>query len=302
MATSESYGEAFGKRLNARATAFVTRALPRSTIAVTELRYETPHFTLSTPPAPEDAFVVAVHLERFDSYEYWEDGKAAPVSTIGQGQAIIYDIKRQPTFHLNSPFHSVHFYLPTGALHALADEAETDRVEELRYSPAVPFTDPMLRGMAEALLPAFSQPQHVSRLLMDHAMLAVGHHIACTYGGMRPFRVAAKGGLTALQERRAKEFLAANLTGDLALADVARQCGLSASQFSKAFRKSAGMPPHRWLIQQRIARAKSLLRRGDLTLAETAFACGFSNQSHFTHAFTSWTGFSPAAWRRAVRD
>jgi len=301
MAMSESYGEAFGKRLNARASAFVTRALPRSTIAATELRYENPRFTLSTPPAPEDAFVVAVHLERFDRYEYWEDGKAAPVSTIGPGETIIYDIRRQPTFHLNSPFHSVHFYLPTSALHALADEAETDRVDALRYSPAVPFSDPVLRGMAEALLPAFARPGEVSRLLMDHSMLAVGHHIACTYGGMRPFRIAAKGGLTPLQERRAKEFLAANLTGDLALADVAGQCGLSASQFSKAFRKSVGMPPHRWLIQQRIARAKSLLRREDATLAEIALMCGFSSQSHFTHAFTSWTGFSPAAWRRAAR-
>ena len=124
MPASESYGDAFGKRLNARAISFATRALPKSTIAVTELRYETPHFILSTPPVEEDAFVAAVHFELFERYEFWQDGKAAPVSTLRPGETIIYDIRRQPTFHLNSRFHSVHFYLPISTLHALAGEAE----------------------------------------------------------------------------------------------------------------------------------------------------------------------------------
>jgi hypothetical protein len=69
MPVSESYGEALGRRLNAHATSFLTRGLPRSTIAVTELRYEDPEFILSTPPVREDAFVVAVHLELFERYE-----------------------------------------------------------------------------------------------------------------------------------------------------------------------------------------------------------------------------------------
>lgn len=218
------------------------------------------------------------------------------------GEAIIYDLKRRPTFHLNSAFHSIHFYLPVTTLHALADEAGTKRVDTLMYDPGAPRADPVLRGMAEALLPAFGRPHDVSQLLMDHFMLAVGHHVACTYGGMRPFTGPEKGGLTPLQERRAKEFIAANLVGDPALADAARLCGLSPSQFSKAFKKSVGMPPHRWLIQQRIAQAKSLLRRDRSPLAEIALACGFSDQSHFTRSFTAWTGLSPGAWRRAVQD
>lgn len=300
MPASESYGEAFGRRLNARATSFQTRALPRSTIAVTELRYEQPNFTLSTPPANEDAFVVAVHLQPFEQYAYWEDGKPAPVSTIRPGEAIVYDIKRNPVFRLSSAFHSVHFYLPAGALRELGEEAESGPVEALHYRPAVSHADPVLRGMAEALLPAFSRPQHASRLVMDHAMLAVGHHVACAYGGMRPFRRLARGGLTPLQERRAKEYISANLAGDAPLTDVARECGLSASQFSKAFRQTVGMPAHRWMVQQRIALAKSLLRRQEMTLPQIALACGFADQSHFTHSFSAWTGSSPGAWRRSA--
>ena len=60
MPESDSYGEAFGRRLNAAATSFVTRAFPTTTIAVTELRYETPQNVLSTPPIEEDAYLAAV--------------------------------------------------------------------------------------------------------------------------------------------------------------------------------------------------------------------------------------------------
>src|SRR6185503_1256894 len=112
MSSSDSYGEPFGKRLNAQAVSFATRALPKATIAVTELRYGSPQNILSTPPIVEDAFLVAVHFRHFPRYEYWENGKAAPISALRPGETIIYDVRRQPTFHLNSSFHSVHFYLP----------------------------------------------------------------------------------------------------------------------------------------------------------------------------------------------
>jgi AraC-like DNA-binding protein len=301
MPASEAYGEAFGRRLNAQATSFTARSLGKAAIAVTELRYSRPQDILSRPPPPEDAFMVGVHLSHYAKYEYWEDGRAFPATSIRAGETVIYDLKRHPIFRMNSEFHTVHFYLPRAALDMLAEEAESGRVDELHYRPSISRADPVLCGMANALRPAFSHPERINKLLLDHAMLAVGHHVACAYGDMQPFRRATRGGLTPFQERRAKEIIAANLANDLALATVARECGLSVSQFGKAFRKSVGMPPHRWLVQQRVALAKSLLRQRMMTLAEIALACGFSDQSHFTQCFSSWTGTSPGAFRRSVQ-
>jgi transcriptional regulator GlxA family with amidase domain len=122
---------------------------------------------------------------------------------------------------------------------------------------------------------------------MDPAMLAVGHHGASTCGHMQPIKQPILGGLTPLQERRAKEYISGNLSGDVPLAKIANECGLSASQFSKAFRKSVGMPPHKWIVPQRVSLAKSLLRRGEMTLAQIALICGFSDQSHFTQCFSA---------------
>ena len=301
MPNSDSYGEAFGKRLNAQATAFVARALPKTIIAVTEMRCENSQNVLSTPPIEEDAYLVAVHFKNFPRYEYWENGKAAPVSAIRPGETIIYDIKRRPIFHVNSAFHTVHFYLPRAALSAIADDANAPRIQDLDYKPAVTRADPVLRGIGETLLPLFRNPDRVNRLFMDHVMLAVGHHVASKYGGMRPKEQPILGGLTPCQERRAKELLRENLSGEAPLAAVASECGLSLSQFSRAFRKAVGIPPYRWVIQQRIALAKSLLRNDPMPLSEVALACGFSDQSHFTRYFSALVGMSPGVWRRSVQ-
>jgi AraC family transcriptional regulator len=302
MPNSDSYGEALGKRLNAHAASFVTRALPKTTIAVTELRCDHPQNVLSTPPTEEDAYLVAVHFRNFARYELWENGKAAPVSAIRPGENIIYDVKLHPTFHLNSAFHTVHFYFPRAALSAIADDANAPRIQDLHYKPAVAHVDPVLRGMAETLLPLFGHPDRVSRLFMDHVMLAVGHHVASRYGGMRPKEQPILGGLSPYQERRVKELLRENLSGEIPIGAVASQCGLSLSQFRRAFRKAVGVPPHRWVIQQRIALAKTLIRNGPMPLSEVALACGFSDQSHFTRYFSASVGLSPGVWRRSVRE
>ena len=74
-----------------------------------------------------------------------------------------------------------------------------------------------------------------------------------------------RGTLAPWQERRAKELLRANLQG-VPLKEVARECGLSVAHFSRAFRRTVGVAPHNWLIEQRIVRSKERLR-DDRTVA-----------------------------------
>ena len=110
----------------------------------------------------------------------------------------------------------------------------------------------------------------------------------------------ARGGLAPLQERRAMEILRANIKRGVALKEVARECGLSVSYFSHAFRRTLGVAPHKWLIEQRVVLSKEKLRDG-LSLSDVATECGFSDQSHLTRVFRQTVGVSPAAWRRALQ-
>jgi AraC family transcriptional regulator len=111
---------------------------------------------------------------------------------------------------------------------------------------------------------------------------------------VRPLR----GGLAPWQMKRAEEKLAANLEGNVSLADLAADCGVSVSHFARGFRQSIGLSPHQWLLRRRVDEAKRLMRNRTLSLAEIALTCGFVDQSHFTRVFTSRIGISPGAWRR----
>jgi len=61
------------------------------------------------------------------------------------------------------------------------------------------------------------------------------------------------------QEGRAKELLAANLEGGILLKDLSVEFDLSAGQFTRVFRRSTGVTPHRWLQTRRIESAKRML-------------------------------------------
>ena len=119
---------------------------------------------------------------------------------------------------------------------------------------------------------------------------------------MRSLSRLAQGGLAPWQERRAKEIFCANLEGGVLVKEVARECGLSAGHFSRAFRCTLGMTPHNWLNRQRIVLSREKLRDERLSLSDVAAECGFSDQSHFTRHFSRMVGVAPGAWRRAIKE
>jgi AraC family transcriptional regulator len=92
--------------------------------------------------------------------------------------------------------------------------------------------------------------------------------------------------------------LEAHIDGDIGLASVAEECGLSASYFARSFKRSTGKPPHMWLTDRRVDRAKELILKSSLALADVADACGFADQAHFTRVFAANVGTTPSRWRR----
>ena len=257
---------------------------------------------MSTPVQREDAFLLGLILRDFPDREYWEEGRQAPVCDLRAGETCFHDLKRDPVTFLEKPYHVLFFYLPRIALNVIADDASAPRIGDLDCRLAAAVNDPTIAGLGGTILPALSHPQQANRLFVDHISQAVGIHVASTYGGMRPVSRPVRGGLAPWQERRAKEILSANLDGGVPLKEVALECRLSVSHFSRAFRRSMGVAPHNWLLLRRIEVAKEKLRNTRLSLSEVALACGFADQSHLTRVFTGMVGVSPGAWRRALDE
>ncbi|CAM5773461.1 AraC family transcriptional regulator [Labrys miyagiensis] len=85
----------------------------------------------------------------------------------------------------------------------------------------------------------------------------------------------------------------------LALADLARESGLSRFQLVRGFARTLGLTPHAYLMQRRVHLARRLVASG-VSLAEAAVASGFADQSHMTRQFSRVYGISPGAYAAAV--
>jgi AraC family transcriptional regulator len=82
------------------------------------------------------------------------------------------------------------------------------------------------------------------------------------------------------------------------LQQLAELCGLSATHFTRAFREATGKPPHAFIIDLRLERARDLLERTSLSITEIAFACGFQQSQYFATMFRLKLGCTPSEWRR----
>jgi len=287
--------EAFGMR---EAPTLITRVLRKSTMAVTELKYDEQNFGMTAPIPTEDAYLIGLQFRSCPDHDLYFDGRFVRPTNWFSGALTIYDLRQSPIADIRDPYHCLMFHLPRKALDTLAYESSTPPIGDLQYRPGFGMDDPIARHLLCSLLPATACPEKAPALFLDHVALALSTHVAHMYGGMKQDRRYQRSGLAPYQERRAKELMVASLCEDISLSRLASECNLSARHFARAFRQSTGLSPHRWLMQYRIERARQLLAAPGLSLTEIALTCGFADQSHFTRAFTALSGISPGAWRR----
>lgn len=303
MTQTGVYGRKLGDflHLDEAPPALITRSLRSVELAVTETRNDDPLPDLSGSLAPEDAFLVSLKLRDFPDCELWERGKCVMKADVRAGATYLYDLKRDPRYVIDKPFHSLFFYVPRSALDGISAQSGAPRVGELDCRLGIGHDDEVIRHIGGSLMEGLRRPDETNQIFTDHMMLAVTAHVAQTYGGLQRVSEPARGGLASWQAKRACEKLESDLGGKLSLERLAAEFDLSVSHFSRAFRVSTGLPPHQWLLQQRVKAAKQLMTVRDLPLSEIAISAGFANQSHFTRVFSGLVGVSPGAWRREVQ-
>lgn len=218
-----------------------------------------------------------------------------------------------------APAHTLHVVppgLPTrwkvdGSLGFLSVHVSVDRVRTLLGSDAgaaqlqrVPFRfavrDHLLEAASRELARELRRPGQTGGLYAD--VLADGIALRTLRLGDEPgLEAFGRGSLSERQLRIARERIEASLEHGISLSDLASAVGLSRFHFSRAFKVSTGLPPHRYLTERRIERAKELLLDEEKTISEVALEVGFNSQSHFTGSFRAATGTTPLRYRRGRR-
>ena len=275
----------------------------RGDLSIGRYRRDRPGLGISTPNPISPMVMAVVILRPRPAHMGWRDDRLVEVPALGAGALNCLDLREAWTMDLSEPFDSFHAFIPLTAFDEVTSEMKRSRIDGLHCPIGVQHTDETMLNLARALNPVLARPKHATALFTDHVFLAMVAHLAGMYGGLdnRGLRAQAapKGRmLTPLQERRVTTRLLDDLTSDPSLAELAALCGLSRGHFIRAFKQATGMPPHRWLLMQRVKRAKDLLRGTDMSLADVAVACGFADQSHLTRVFSKAFGISPGAWQR----
>jgi AraC family transcriptional regulator len=127
------------------------------------------------------------------------------------------------------------------------------------------------------------------------AVLIVRHHVDPS-----AIELAPSSGLSRERLQRVRDYIEAHLGDSLTLTDLAGVACLSPYHFSRSFKLALGIGPQRYVMQRRLDRAKTLMRRTDQPLAWVAKEVGFADQSHLTSVFRRETGLTPGQFRAAM--
>jgi len=250
-------------------------------------------------PPVENTFAIHVHHAPLTAAEVWIDGRHVRLPPVPNGGIFIFDLRTEPVAQIHQPFEFSRFQLSRATLDDMAYERGLRRVGDLRAATCDP--DPVIQHLALAMLHRIERfGAERDTIFVDAVALALFDHVARAYGGARE-QAAAVSVLAPWQVRRVTEWVDAHLGQPISIAGLSGLIDLSPSYFSRAFVRAFGIPPHRWLLQRRIERAKALMTHSDATLADIAAACGFVDQSHFTKVFSGIVHATPSAWRRRMR-
>ena len=239
------------------------------------------------------AFVLGggVRIERRLGGERWRAVEAATDA------ACFVPAGRGVEWAARAPFSAVNVFLPDNLIvHATSGRpniALLDGTMLARPAPAA-------RQLAEILADELKAGNPKGVLYADALALALGIHMATTDEPARAAPRSAPSGLTIWQARRAVAFMEAHLGERVTLAALSAEVGLGRDHFARCFRQTLGVPPYRYLLELRMTRARDLLARSSMPIADVAVAVGYEGGSAFSAAFRRVTGTTPGAVRRGA--
>lgn len=157
--------------------------------------------------------------------------------------------------------------------------------------------DPVLTQLVQVLLLALDDHSGLQPAFADGIAASVAIHLLEHY--RLPGQAAKSApGLTARQLRHLQAYVLDHLDQPLSVEQLAAEVQLSAWHFARCFKASCGLTPHRFVLQQRLQRARTLLLESRLPVGEIARQLGFASAPHFSQAFARHWGLSPLRLRQ----
>lgn len=212
----------------------------------------------------------------------WCRRGSAPAQPVPAGTAMIFHTGLHPELVYGLPDGGRWDFLYTDLDGEASRSALADIVAAQGHVVTISAEHPALRACAR-LLPQTALA-HRSMPAAEAARLGGGVLLALAEAVGRPGDRLVLAAMDWLRER---------LDRTVAIADCAVALGVSREHLTRRFAAEVGDSPARWLVRQRIARARALLAVPGATVAGVARNCGFASPAHFAAVFRAATGMRP---------
>jgi AraC family transcriptional regulator len=189
-----------------------------------------------------------------------------------------------------------HFYIDPQHILANPDL----RFAQTEFKPRLFFFDQGLWETLQKLKTHAENPDRWPQGYADALSLVLVHELLRLNNGVASTQQSVRGGLAAWLKKRVAEYIEEHLSDGFSLSALAALADLSPFHFSRSFKESFGLPPHRYLAARRIDRAKDLLAQPNISVTEIGAQLGVRETSSFSTAFHKHTGITPTAYRRTL--
>jgi AraC family transcriptional regulator len=193
--------------------------------------------------------------------------------------------------------HYLQIRLASRFIQNVAKETLDKHPGQLELLPEFRIRDPQIEAIGMLLLTELKQENLGGRLYVESLANVLAVHLLRQYATATPRLSLYEGGLPERQLLQVLEYIHEFLDQDIKLADLAQLLSMSQFHFSHLFKQSIGTAPYQYLLQQRIERAKQLLKQTDQSIMDIALTCGFNSHSHLSKQFRQLTGITPTVYR-----
>jgi AraC family transcriptional regulator len=216
-------------------------------------------------------------------------------STVQKGDCVFVPA-RQPSYchcYGSDPYHStMHIFLKPDLIAQIAEASEMD-TKRIDLVNCFGQQDLHLYQIAMLLLAELRLGGIMGQLYRESLAQLLAIHLLRHYSTVARTITSEKRNLTRAQLQQAINYIHTYLERDLSLAEIAEVINISPVYFARLFKRAIGTSPHQYVIQQRVEKAKEMLSKTDLAIADIALQVGFSSQSHLTQQLKRVTGMTP---------
>lgn len=215
------------------------------------------------------------------------------------GAVCLFPAGSRSSWQIGGQFEFFHFYFNDRDIAQCAEQTWDIDPDKRQLGELYHAEDPVL-AQAGKLLALSDWQAPGQTMAMDHLAQWLLLQVVSRHSDLRQTAPEVKGQLSHQYRRILQERIDAQMGQPLTLADMAGWVNLSPYHFARLFRATFGCAPYQYVQEQRLIRARDLLRNRSSNITAIALTCGFNDSSQFSRTFKARFGVTPSGYRQAA--